>query len=229
MAQVLLMNPAKRRKARRANPKRRAARRRNPAAVVRAAPRANPIRRHRRRRSNPIVMRRVGRVRRRRNPISLGGASIGDLIKNAAIGGGGSVAVDIIMGQVKPMLPTEMQTGTQYTLAKAAVTVGIGMLFAKMMGATGAKMAAGALTVQAANFISQQFAPSVGMPMGYFTPGMPVRNSARMGNRMIPTLKGRFDVPSNRNNQGSLGMYLQGGRGMAGAGTINEMQGTVWK
>ena len=117
MAEMLLINPRRRRKAH-AAPKRRASvkRRRNPVSVVSAS----PARRRRRvaprtravahvRRHNPL--RAMRKVRRRRNPISMGSISakgIMSLFKDAAIGGAGAVGIDVLMGQINSYLPTSM-------------------------------------------------------------------------------------------------------------------------
>lgn len=151
--QMLLINPRKR-KARK-TAKRRArktfSRKRNPvsvAAVTRRA--ANPKRRRRavRRRSNPIA------ARHKRNPISARGmfAGIVPMLKNAAIGAGGAIAVDAAMAQVNKYLPASMQptpgaVGLNDAI-KAITTVALGSLLSRPTRGMSKVAAAGALTVQ---------------------------------------------------------------------------------
>lgn len=102
------------------------------------------------RRSHPITPARVAsdagrKLRyRRRNPI--GGGFIGDTVIPAAIGGGGAIAVDVLLG-VLP-LPASMKTGAMAPLVKVAAAVGLGYA-AKMVVSrkTAEQLAAGAITV----------------------------------------------------------------------------------
>jgi hypothetical protein len=125
--QLLLVNPARRRRRknampaglkrywaarrgakRKANPHRRARRRRN-VMVPAWAHAVNPHRRHRARRRNPMhhAKRHVYR-RRHRNPIpGIGG--IVSLLKDAAIQSLGGVAVDYVYGYVNGMMPASMK------------------------------------------------------------------------------------------------------------------------
>lgn len=191
MAQMLLVNPAKRRKARRAPAKRR----RNPIAsssTLSRAPRRrrrNPIARvagvARRRRRNPIsAVRRV--MRRRRNPISLGGLNAKTLmamLTDGAIGGGGAVAMDLLMGQLNGYLPITFQTvpglpGVGDAL-KAGLTALIGVGLEKQTKGISRKAAEGALAVQAHDLIRTLMPAS--MAVGYYTPAQLVQGSARVG------------------------------------------------
>jgi hypothetical protein len=174
MAELLLINPSKRgRKA----PKRRtsAKRRRNPVAKLSAAPK--------RRRRNPIGIKRV-HARRRRNPIAMGG--IVAQLKSAAIGGAGSVAVDLLMGQVNGYLPASMQKTSGslgvYDAVKIGVTIAAGKLLSKPTRGLSQKMAAGALTVQAADII-KTFVPST-MTLGYNNPARVIQGTARVSPNM---------------------------------------------
>lgn len=224
---LMLINPSKRR-AKRAAPKKRArARRRNPVAAL-----ANPRRRARRtsavrRRRNPMALRSVRRsVRRRaRNPISVkgfGSLAVG-MVKEAVIGGVGSVAVDAVMGQVKPMLPLSMQSGMAYTAVKALGTVALGMVARKMMGSAGMTAAQGALTVQMAGLV-RQYAPA-SLTMGYLSPAAIMQGGTSM--KPVPTSMGRVGgmgrlraVRANTINTGFMNSGL-----LSGMGSIGEMQG----
>lgn len=197
MAEMLLINPRRRRKAH-AAPKRRVSvkRRRNPLTVVAAAP-ARRRRRvaprmhavaHARRRRNPLRAMHTAR-KRRRNPISLMGGvtskGIMSLFKEAAIGGAGAVAVDVLMGQVNTYLPTSLQPTPGATTVgvndavKAGVTVLLGHVLRKPTKGLSTKMALGALTVQAAG-IMKSFVPA-SMTMGFYSPANIVQGTNRVG------------------------------------------------
>lgn len=211
-AEMLLINP-RRRKARKTSTKRRAKRAR---VVTRAA---NPIRRRRARRHNPIgsVRRRVmtasrrtrGRSRRR-NPISLGGSSQWiAMVKEAAIGGAGSVAMDLLMGKLNEYLPDSMKR-TPGTLGvgdavKVGLTIAVGMALNKATRGLSKKAAMGALIVQAAEMI-RTFVPDT-MTMG--NPAMLTRGgrSLRVGpnsNRLAQFIPGQSPMLN------GLGQYIPG-------------------
>lgn len=189
MAQMLLINPAKRTKARRTASKRR---RKNPSAAQRAnwarfaaaskarSRKANPAPRKRRRvtakrRRNPIgavnAGRQVTRVyRRRRNPISMGGSlfnfkSYFETMKNAAVMGAGAVAIDVGYAYINRMLPAALQrtpgSVTAGDAVKAVLTVMIGKLLAKPTRGLSQKAAMGALTVQAYNITASMMPASM--------------------------------------------------------------------
>lgn len=184
MAEMLLINPRRRRKARKAasttTRRRRVAsrRRRNPLTVAPMRRRINPIARARRR-----VM-----SRRRRNPIGgrMGYGTIMSAIREAFVGGAGSVAVDLAMGQINKFLPATLKT-TPGTIGagdavKALITVTLGHLLARPTRGLSRKMAQGALTVQAANLM-KGFVPAT-MTMGYSVPGLVTQGSARVSPNM---------------------------------------------
>lgn len=201
MAEMLLINPRKRRKVAR----KKTARRASPARKRRVVRRANPInsvrRVVRRRRSNPIkAARRV--TRRRRNPISLGGSkinvkSIMAMVKDAAIGGAGAVGVDVLFGKLNPHLPASIQLSPTKVGAgdavKALFTVVVGKLLSKPTRGLSVKMAQGALTTQARDLISGLLPASVQVAgMGYASPAAITRGSQRVGpfnsQRSVPSL-----------------------------------------
>lgn len=144
----------------------------NPRKRTRAKRKANPARRkhhHHAHARNPIRRRaksKLHRIRRRRNPASRGGerAEITQSIKDALLGGAGSVGVDALMGQIRANLPASVQSGYEYSAVKAAITIALGILAKKFMGPRALKLAEGALTVQAAMLITS-FVPST-MTMG---------------------------------------------------------------
>lgn len=190
MPQMLLVNPRARRKARR-----------NPVSTVKRA--ANPKRRRRAHRAhNPVaplrrkIMARKnparGVRRRRRNPIGMGALTNTrtwmDMLKNAGIGAVGSVGVDILMGYIKPHLPTSLQPNMAstapdvYDALKAGVTVVAGILLDKPTKGLSKKAAQGALTVQFAQLLTQVLpagiVPATGL--GYAVPGAVIRGSSRI-------------------------------------------------
>jgi len=175
MAELLLINPRKRG---RKTAKRRVhavKRRRNPVAKLKTVAA--------RRRRNPIGIKRV-HARRRRNPIAMTG--IAAQLKGALIGGAGSVAVDVLMGQLNGYLPASMQRvpGTLGVgdAVKIGITIAAGKLLNKATRGMSSKMAAGALTVQAADIL-KTFVPAT-MTLGYSNPARIIQGSARVSPNM---------------------------------------------
>lgn len=209
MAEMLLINPRRRRarKARKAgrsaaqraatrrlvamNRSRRRARRSNPAPAIVAM---NPRRRRMsRRRSNPVRM-----IRRRRNPAMLGGFSFRSVIgamQEALIQGGGAVAMDLLHGQINRFLPAMLQrTPGQVGLGdvvKASITVLVGTALRGPTRGLSMKAATGSLTVQAYDIV-KNLLPST-MQLGYMTPGVITQGVANVGpNR---GMVGRYTQP----------------------------------
>jgi hypothetical protein len=158
MAQLMLINPHKRRKARvSANPKRRVHRRKSVARV--AAPK-------RRIRRNPIHALRRHHSRRRvhRNPIG----GIGGQIMDAGVGAAGAVLADVVQGYLP--IPASMQTGYGPYLVKGALGLGMGMFRNRTLK----KMGAGALLVAAYGALKQASSGLLPAPavagMGYMSP-----------------------------------------------------------
>ena len=191
MAEMLLINPRRRRKARRANPiakRRRVTRRRNPLAAVARRRRRNPMPAVRRR--NPIGLARR-RVMRRHNPIygRMGTGMLMAAIREAFIGGAGSVAVDLAMGQINKVLPVNLRSNPMATgigagdAVKALATVLLGHFLAGPTRGLSRKMAMGALTVQSAT-IMRKVLPLGTMPLGYASPARIVTGSNTVGPNM---------------------------------------------
>lgn len=178
MAQMLLINPRRRKATRKANPvarRRKMTRRKNPVAAL--------AKRRTMRRRNPIAAvarRRV--MRRRRNPIGMGGGMLMTAIREAFIGGAGSVAVDVVQGYINKVLPANLQAVPGKVgigdAVKAVTTVMLGHFLAGPTRGLSRKMAMGALTVQAAGIV-KQFVPA-GMTMGYYVPGAVTQGSQRV-------------------------------------------------
>lgn len=118
MAQMLLVNPAGRKKTH----KRRAKRRSNPVAKAR--------RTTRRRRSNPVTsLKKRVHHRRRRNPV---GAKLHLMteVKSAAIGAAGALVLDFAFAYVP--LPANLKTGNIRALAKVGVSFALGLIAGKV-------------------------------------------------------------------------------------------------
>lgn len=207
MPEMLLINPRKRRAARKTTKSRRrtSKRRRNPINTIRSRAVAP------RRRANPIryVKRRM--TRRRRNPISLGGSAKGFMtqLKDALIGAGGAVAVDMAYARIAPMLPASLQQTPGSVGAgdavKAVLTVMLGKLLSKPTRGLSAKMAQGALTVQAHGIVTAML--PAGMRMGYYSPAQ----IAAMTNRVGPVRRGmNAYLPAGQTQ--NLNAYTQPGR-----------------
>lgn len=250
MEEVLLLNPAKRRKARRKNPSpaQRAARAKF-AAMARARSgaarrasnpkrrRKNPARaampyvanpRQRSRRRNPVAAYRRMSTRRR-NPISLGGFSIAgfmNVAKEAAVQGAGAVAMDVAYSYVQRYLPPSLQAGAGQATAGAAVkallTVFAGKMLSKSTGGLSQKAALGALTVQARDLVSGMLPAGTMSGLGYAVPGRVLNRSARIG----PNRLSQYTAPGG--NTPLLNAYTSpGGRSplLSGAGNARVREG----
>jgi hypothetical protein len=181
MAQMLLINPRKRRATKRkAGAKRRVrarARRKNP--ITRTATARKVMRRR-----NPVgAMRR--RVMRRRNPIGgMGGmGSYMNVIRDAVMGGAGAIMIDVVYGQINKFLPATLRTvpGTigAGDAVKAIGTVFLGHALNKMTRGYSRKAAMASLTVQAYNLM-KGFVPTT-LPLGYASPAMIAQGTNRVG------------------------------------------------
>ncbi len=170
MAEMLLINPKTRgrRKARRSNPigakrtRRASARRRNPvAAVARYARRRNPI---------GMMKRRV--MRRRRNPIAMGGrmgmSSVVGMIREGVMSGVGAVAFGVVHGQIQKFLPANLRVVPGKIGAgdaiKALITVVLGHALSGATRGYSKKAAAASLTVQMHDLV-KGFVPA-SLPLG---------------------------------------------------------------
>lgn len=209
MAEMLLINPSKRGKARRSPAQMRAtraliafnrkkgskkARRRNPVAAPLAM---NPrSRRRMARRSNPVRM--VRRARRAMNPaMRFSMTGVMGAIQNALVQGAGAVAFDIAHGQIQRFLPAAL-VPTPGAIGigdavKAAITVFVGTALAKPTRGLSVKAATGALTVQAHGLI-RSFVPST-LPLGYAGPALVSPGQARVGPNRAVVGMGRYTRP----------------------------------
>jgi hypothetical protein len=146
------------------NPSRR--RRGKGGRFVKQRVRRNPARRRARRR-NPLVMDLGGRKglrRYRRNPVRAGRRDfVAGTLMPVAIGAGGALATDVALGFVP--LPAALQSPMLRPLVKAGAALAIGFVAGMLTDrSTGAKVAAGALTVVAYDSLRgllQRVAPQV--------------------------------------------------------------------
>jgi hypothetical protein len=151
--------------------------------------RTNPKRRRRRvaasgkRRSSFRSYSRRARRSASRGARSLGFSlpAISSAAKSAAIGAGGAVAVDVLMGQANKFLPADWQSrydsagalNWKYYVVKGALAIGLGVAGARFGGKFRAPiltMAHGSLLVQAYE-IMREVIPSDILPLGYYTNG----------------------------------------------------------
>ncbi len=226
MAEMLLINPRKRRASgakRRASSGRR--RRRNPISNLRARTtatrRASP-RRPARRMSNP--RRRRFALRRRRNPIRLGGvaSTLMTQVKDAVIGAGGAIAIDLAFAKLAPMLPATLQPVAGSVGAgdavKAIFTVIAGKVLDRPTRGMARKAALGALTVQMHGIVKGMLPAS--MRVGYYSPAM----IADMTNRVGPIRQVGMNAYTAPGRTQLLNRYAAPGRTQVlGAGrTVHE-------
>lgn len=232
MPQLLVLNPAKRRRAKKSrSPAQKAATRRmiaanrghsaNPAPARKR--RVSKSRRRVARRSNPVSLSRMVTRRRRRNPTSAlgGGASIVAMLKGAAISGAGAVAVDLAYGQISKFLPASMlgQPGVidQGDAVKAGVTVLLGKLLNKATRGLSVKAAQASLTVQAYGMFATLVPAS--MSLGYASPGRVIQGNSRVGPNIRSGAQqmGRYSpgAPLLSQYQGASASPLLNGAGVA--------------
>jgi len=170
--QLLLINPRKRRGARKGRTAAQKAATRKLVALNRAkrGRKSNPSPRSAvsaapRRRRRTMSINRIVR-RRRRNPAGLSGGKIFSLVMPAVKGAVGAIAVDLIWNKLP--VPATVKAGNVGYLAKGAAALAFGFLGQKFLGKTAAEMAVGSLTVTAYNAIKANVGPSIGLAgMGY--------------------------------------------------------------
>jgi hypothetical protein len=178
MAEMLLINPQRRKTRRKTAAKRRTTVRvrKNPMTIT-----TNVRRRVKRR--NPMQMMRRS-VMRRRNPIGTGMASsyLRD-VREALMAGAGAVVFDIVHGQIKRFLPTSLQVTPGSIGAgdavRAVITVVVGQALNKVTRGFSKKAAMASLTVQAHDLL-KGFVPAA-LPLGYMSPAMVAQGTNRIG------------------------------------------------
>jgi hypothetical protein len=185
MAEMLLINPRRRKAARKTTSKRRvrraSARRRNPIAAMtrRVMRRRNPI--------GAMMNRRV--MRRRRNPIGMGRvgmASVVGMVREGLMSGVGAVAFGIVHGQIAKFLPAALRVVPGRIGAgdavKALITVVLGQALSGVTRGYSKKAAAASLTVQMHDLV-KGFVPAA-LPLGglgYMSPAGIAMGTNRVG------------------------------------------------
>lgn len=184
MAQMLLVNPRKRRK-RRASSKARKVR-------VRRRRRAAPVAVRRRKRNPSARRHRRVRARRhyRRNPIGLNLRGVQGQVMDAAVGAGGALALDIALGYLP--IPENLRTGAAAPLIKGIVAIALGMVASKVIkSSTATKMTQGALTVMLHGIFREtagRYMPTV--QMGDWNDGFGIESLGYYGSGENPGVSG---------------------------------------
>ena len=217
MAEMLLINPRTRRKARKANPARRR-RRANPLALARVMPRRrrrNPIAAVRRRRANPIgAMKR--RVMRRRNPAMLGGYM--GAIREALMDGFGAVAIDYAYNMIAKAIPGTAGTFLQPSATsvgtadavKAVLTVVLGNALNGVTRGFSRKAAKASLTVQSYQIMKKVLPAQITgnlSGLGYMSPAV----IATGGNTRIGPIRGQMGAYTTPGATPLLSAYTSSG------------------
>jgi hypothetical protein len=154
MAQIAVVNPSPRRRAKGSKMARRTGRRRHRTAAQRAATAkllawnrayrrrsghakskssryVNPMlgnpHHRRRRRHNPVMFHSRRRHHRHRNPISMGG--ITNMVIGGATGAAGAIGADLLIGYLP--LPTMLQSGMMRQVTRLGVVIGLGWAVGK--------------------------------------------------------------------------------------------------
>lgn len=204
MAEVLIVNPKRRRKA--------TTRRRKPTTRTVARKRTTPRVKRRSRtvttyRANPAPRPAVRRRRLKSNPIKLKlpkGLVRGQIMP-AALGAAGALAVDALIGNI-PLIPVSLKTGPVRHATKAVAAIGLGMLAENVVKKDTARTAAiGALTVTAYNAgreLLSKFAPQ--LQLGYYedvaagihnTNGLGYWNTGMVTGYSQPDQLGYYETP----------------------------------
>lgn len=220
MAEILLVNPRRRRK----NSSKRRAHRKNPHR--RRAHRKNP--RHRRR-ANPHFR----FHRRRRNPSLLGGTSgiMGTLktsAKTGLVGALGALGLDLTWGYGSSYLPAALNTGYVMYLSKALMAALVGIVGGKLLKGRGQALATGAMTVvfhDALKSTLQTAMPS--LPLGAYVGTSPIvaYGAPAVGYPQIGVPRTGIGLRTGAiPSATAMGEYLGGVGGWGGA----SVEGTDW-
>jgi len=192
---LMLVNPRARKRRKNPSKKRRSAAQIAATRKLVALNRGkNPVRKLRRRRShsararNPIMshVRRYVSRRRRRNPIQVGFTGKGaiSMIKSGALGAGGALTVDLVMGYLP--LPPNLMTRTNpdgstnflYFGTKAVFAMALGVFGRRLLGSNAVEMAQGAMVVNVYDLFRTMM--PAGLRLGYFNPAMIAKSAPGM-------------------------------------------------
>lgn len=201
MSSLMLINPARRKRAR--SPAQKAATRR----MLAANRHKNPRKRHaaavtytrghtvHRRKKNPL---RARTYRRHRNPLNLGrhAAGIGGLMMAGLKGAGGAVVVNVVCNFLPAaIVPVSVPGTTNFQLyaVRTALAVAMGTVGKKVLGSSARDMAVGALTVNFHDFLNN-FVGTVLPGSGLRGLGMDVQNHPALNVRQALPQPGRGQV-----------------------------------
>jgi hypothetical protein len=221
MAEILLVNPRRRRKskAKRKSSRKsyRRARRAAPRVRRRKAVAAAPRRRRR-------VVRAVKRYRRRKENPSFRGitGSVMGGVKAGFIGALGALGLDVLYGFAKPKLPAALTSGPADYLTKALAAVLVGMVGNKVMRGRGAALTTGAMTVVIHDALKAQIAANFpGVPLGEYIASSPIVGYG--ANPATPLGVPTIPQPTGYQTTG-MGAYLSGMEGY----TASYVEGDSW-
>jgi hypothetical protein len=223
MAEILLVNPRRRRKAKSSTKSRR--RRSAPKAARRRRRRTAVVGVRRRRRSvarlsNPRRRRSLtARFRRRRNP-SLRGITSGAIptLKAGLLGAGGAIGLDLLWGQTSKFMPASIAGSAlaQYA-AKLVGALIIGVIGNKFLGGRGRDMAVGAATVVLHDALKAQIQATLpSVPLGEYLTYAPTVGVMNRAGRILSTGMGEYlsGLPAQDDDMSYSGEYT--GDGMNG-------------
>lgn len=211
MAELLLVNPRRRKRrkmsalqrkyfgkrgARASNPKKRHRRRRHPAmgyTVGSRKIRRRKLNPHRRRHSRSSLVRHA--VRRRRNP-SLRGVTSGvmPMLKSGLVGATGALGLDLLWGYTKQYLPATIAGSAmaQYA-AKLVGAMLVGFVGNKVLRGRGRDLAIGASTVVIHDALKAQMQASFpSLPMGEYLSIAPAMGTTQRAGRFLSTGVGEY-------------------------------------
>jgi hypothetical protein len=215
MAEILLVNPRKRRKGRK-HAKRKTATRVSRKPRRAAAPAVRHKRRKARRARRRTARRSAVSVKVYRSNPSLRGITgqIMPTVKAGFTGAIGAVGLDVLSGVVMPRLPAALQTGVPRHLVRILGAVLVGTVGNMVMRGKGKALADGAATVALYGLVREQvakFLPT--LPMGeYLSPAETV------GYDLNPALPMQTGVSG-------MGEYLSG---LAGLTEYGDNDATTW-
>ena len=151
------------------------------------------------------------------------------MFKDAAIGGAGAIAMDVIMGQVNGFLPASFQTSKTSVgvgdAVKAGLTAILGQVASRSTKGLSVKMAQGALAVQAYEILSS-FLPA-SMTLGYASPAAIVNGSPRVGPTRAGMMQNSFGAYTKPGRTPLLNAYTMPGRSplLNGGRTVQQREG----
>ena len=212
--------PKRRKHKRHANPIKKVAHKKRSRKVARKSAKRRPAvgyvvgtKRIRRRKLNPRRRHHYAK-RRHRNPrFSVSG--ITSQLVPAAIGAGGAIALDVLLGYVSPMLPATITTGYAKHGLRIAGALGVGFVAKKFLGSKGHAVAEGALIVALYKLMTDvlvQYAPAaVTVGLGDYEEVAIDNTADQIGAYMDPAARlGAYLPDGSIARSGPIGAYMAG-------------------